>query len=90
MVGSKVQFQTTDTEGNPVTSEKLFGSHEITMINIWISWCGYCIDEMEELEAINGRLGEKNCAVVGLLSDGNEEKALASGKETLISYIVLL
>ena len=83
IIGSKIEFETTDTEGNPVTSEELFGSHEITMLNIWTSWCGYCIDEMEELEAINGRLAEKDCAVVGLLADGDEETALASGKATL-------
>ncbi len=83
IIGSKLQFETTDIEGNPVKSEDLFGSHEITMLNIWASWCGFCIDEMEELEAINGRLAEKDCAVVGLLADGNEEKPLASGKETL-------
>ena len=83
MIGRRIRFETTDTEGNPVKSEELFGSHEITMVNIWASWCGYCIDEMEELEAINGRLAEKDCAVVGLLTDGSEEEALASGKETL-------
>ena len=94
MVGRKITFQTTDIEGNPVSSEELFGSHEITMINIWASWCGFCIDEMEELEAVSKRLAEKDCAVVGLLSDGNEEAALASGKATLkekgVTYLNLL
>ncbi len=83
MIGKKIAFETTDIEGNPITSEELFGAHEITMVNIWATWCGYCIDEMEELEAISGRLAEKDCAVVGLLSDGDEEAALASGKEIL-------
>lgn len=83
MVGSRLEFETTDTEGNPVTSEELFGSHEITMLNIWASWCGFCIDEMEELEAVNGRLAEKDCAVVGLLADGDKEDPLESGKATL-------
>ena len=94
MIGRKIQFVTTDTDGNPVKSEELFASHEITMLNIWASWCGFCVDEMEELEAINGRLTEKDCAVVGLLSDGNEEVSLASGKEILkdkgVTYINLL
>ena len=83
IVGRKVEFETTDIDGNLITSEELFGSHEITMVNIWTSWCGYCIDEMKELEAINGRLAAKDCAVVGILADGDEEDALASGKETL-------
>ena len=82
-MGRKVEFETTDIDGNLITSEELFGSHEITMVNIWTSWCGYCIDEMKELEAINGRLSAKDCAVVGILADGDEEDALASGKETL-------
>ena len=94
MTGRRIQFETTDTDGNPVNSEELFGAHEITMVNIWASWCGYCIDEMEELEAINGRLAEKVCAVVGLLADGDEEAALASGLETLkekgVTYTNLL
>ncbi len=94
MTGQKIRFETSDTEGNPVKSEELFGSHEITMVNIWASWCGFCIDEMEELEAINGRLADKDCAVVGLLADGNEEEPLASGRETLkdkgVTYVNLL
>ena len=94
MIGQKIRFETTDTEGNPVNSEELFGSHEITMVNIWASWCGPCKNELEELEAINGRLAEKDCAVVGLLADGDEDSALASGKETLkekgVTYLNIL
>ncbi len=83
IVGTKIAFETTDTQGNAVSSEELFGSHEISMVNIWASWCGFCIDEMEELEAINARLAEKDCAVIGLLADGDDEDAFASGLETL-------
>ncbi len=94
MISRRILFETTDTEGNPVNSEELFGSHEITMVNIWASWCGFCIDEMEELEAINARLAGKDCAVLGLLADGNEEGPLASGRETLkekgITYLNIL
>ena len=83
MLGRSIHFETTDTEGNPVKSEELFGAHEITMVNIWASWCGPCVNELAELEEINGRLAEKDCAIVGLLYDGNDETGLSDGRNTL-------
>lgn len=83
MIGKKLSFKTTDINGNPVDSEELFAQHEITMLNVWTSWCHFCIEEMPELEAINGRIADKDCAVVGLLFDGNDPDALETGKGVL-------
>ena len=94
LIGRQVSFTATDTEGNPVTSEELFSKYKVTMINIWASWCGPCIRELPELEAISSRLAEKNCGVIGLLYDGNEASALATGKgimaEAGVTYPVIL
>lgn len=65
-VGQKLEFTTTDSEGNPVTSEELFSQNKITMINCWGLWCPYCIDEMEELAEIHLRLQEKGCGILGM------------------------
>ena len=93
-IGRSLSFTTTDIEGNPVTSEELFGRHEITMLNIWTSTCHFCIEELPDLEEINGRLAGKDCAIVGLLLDGDDPDALAAGKEILeengITYTVIL
>ena len=94
LIGKQISFTTTDTEGNPVTSEELFSGNAVTMVNIWASWCGPCVRELPELEAISNRLAEKKCAVVGLLYDGNEEAALADAKNTMknagVTYPVIL
>ena len=93
LIGNKISFTTTDTDGNPVTSEELFAGNKITVVNIWASWCGPCVRELPELEKINARLAEQNCGVVGLLYDG-DAAALADGKQTMrnagVTYPVIL
>ena len=94
VIGKTLTFTTTDVEGNPVTSEELFGQHEITMLNLWTSQCHFCIEELPDLEEINGRLADKDCAIVGLLLDGDDPDALTLGKEILaengVTYTVIV
>lgn len=37
-----------DTKGNSVTGE-IFSSYDLTMVNVFTTWCKYCIEEMPEL-----------------------------------------
>lgn len=89
-----IVFETVDLEGNLVTAEELFSSHTMTMVNVWASWCPPCVRELPELQRLNGEFAEKNCAIVGLLLDGDEEQGLADGKARLqeagASYTILL
>ena len=80
-----ISFETTDVYGNPVSSSELFGQNKITMINIWTSWCIYCIREMPELENLNREFQELGCGITGFLYDGNEDGALEEAKEILES-----
>lgn len=66
LTGKTLSFTTTDVDGNTVTSEELFKDNEITMVNLWGVWCINCVNEMEELAAINTRIQEKGCGIVGL------------------------
>ena len=81
--GYQFVFTTTDTEGNEVTSEELFGAHAYTAINFWASWCPPCVGELPELAEMAGRFNDKDCAIVGVLLDGNEEQGLADGKDLM-------
>ena len=75
LFGTVLQFETTDLDGNVVKSEELFAAHELTMVNIWATWCGPCKAEMPELGALARRLEAegKDAAVVGICSDADEE-----------------
>lgn len=64
-----VSFETVDLDGNPVTSEELFVDHDVTVINIWATWCINCKQEMEELEALNKEWADKGCQIIGICDD---------------------
>ena len=89
-----LSFETTDMDGNAVSSAELFARHEYTLVNIWASWCKPCINELEELQAIHRRLADVDCAVVGLLYDGNEEQPRETARAILtekgVDYTVIL
>ncbi len=86
MIGTEVSFETTDLDGNTVTSDEIFMNNEVTMVNVWATWCPCCIGELGELEAINKNLEGKNCAIVGLCSDAVEPAKIEEAKEILKEY----
>nr|MCR5734827.1 TlpA family protein disulfide reductase [Lachnospiraceae bacterium] len=90
----KLSFETTDVDGNKITSEEIFSKNEITMLNFWATWCTYCIGELPELETINAEFADKNCAIVGVLGDGKAAGKLEMGKDFLegagVTYLNIL
>ncbi len=94
MVGKVVSFETKDLDGNPVKSEDLFAKNDVTMINIWGSFCGPCKEEMPTLEKLNKEMAEKKAAVIGILGDGIADEQIKDGKDFLaqnnITFLNLL
>ena len=90
--GADLSFDTIDVNGNPVNSRTLFAQNKVTMVNIWATSCGPCINELAELEEMNREFREKGGAVVGLLDDvwvSNTkylDEALAIIKDTGVTY----
>ena len=93
--GADVTFETTDLDGNPVKSDQLFAQNKVTMINIWATTCGPCIEEMPELEKMNKEFQKKGGAIVGLVDDVTVDnnaylkEAQAIVKDTGVTYINL-
>ena len=92
LVGTVVSFETTDLDGNPVRSEDIFKDHEVTMVNLWATWCHNCIGEMTELGEMAERLAEKNVALVGICTDADEELDACREilKEHNVNYLNLM
>ena len=67
--GSVISFETTDLAGNPVKSEELFSPYKLTMINLWGTFCGPCIQEMPGLETLYQTMKAKNVNVIGVVVD---------------------
>ena len=90
--GSGISFKTTDLAGNAVDSKELFAKNKVTMINIWGTYCGPCIEEMPELEQMSKEYADKGAGIVGLVVDVTESEdsklADANGivKDTGVTY----
>ena len=92
-----VVFATTDLDGNPVTAEEIFSENKVTMVNLWGTFCGPCINEMPDLEELSGRLADKDCGIIGVVIDitGPEDTAhIEAAKEieaeTGVTYMSIL
>ena len=85
VIGQKLEFTTTDLDGNTVTSQELFSANEITMVNCWGLWCGNCMGEMAELGEIHKRFQEKGCGILGLEYEGTMTDELAQQSKDMFN-----
>ena len=89
LIGSKAEFTAKDLDGNTVSSADLFAKNEITMVNIWATWCGPCVGELAELQKLHSSLQEKGCGVIGLLIDNDLSEARKLIAKNGVAYPVL-
>lgn len=61
-------FQTTDIDGKTYTND-IFKDYDLTLVNVFTTWCTSCIDEMPALEAFKKEMAAKGINVVGLVYD---------------------
>ncbi|MBD5546353.1 MAG: TlpA family protein disulfide reductase [Lachnospiraceae bacterium] len=69
--GQMPSFTAKDLEGNTVT-ESVFAEKDLTVVNIWGTFCPPCIEEMPELGEWAETMPE-NVQIVGLIIDINGE-----------------
>ena len=55
---------TAQTLAGETVTEEIFGRHDLTMVNVWASWCPPCRGELKELGELYSKLPEN----VGFLS----------------------
>lgn len=67
------RFQGMDLDRNSVNQEILKGK-KLTMVNIWATYCGYCLDEMPFFQKFQEEYGDQGFQVVGILLDVIDEQ----------------
>ena len=82
-IGETVAFETTDLDGNPISSKDLFAAGKVTMINLWATWCHACREELPELAEIAKEYEGRGCRIVGICLDADEEGIPEEAKEIL-------
>ena len=94
-VGYTLSFSSKDLNGDTVKSEDLFKNNEITMVNVWGTWCHNCVDEMEALAELDKKLQEMGCGIIGIEVEGDyDEATLQTARDLLadkgVTYVSVL
>jgi thiol-disulfide isomerase/thioredoxin len=79
MPASVPDFQSFDVQGKPV-SQDLFSGADLTVVNVWGTFCGPCIKEMPELAEWSESL-PAGVQLVGLVCDVNSPDDAAGVQE---------
>ena len=78
-----------DLDGNPVSSAELFAPNDVTVVNLWATWCGPCIGELETLQDMHIALRERGGSVIGILLDDDPDAARRLIAEHGVTYPVI-
>ena len=62
------------TEGETL-SEDVFANSKLTMVNVWATFCGPCINEMPDLGVIAGAYDAADFQLIGIIADTMEGDA---------------
>ncbi|MBW6411181.1 TlpA family protein disulfide reductase [Clostridium weizhouense] len=73
-----VEFKAKTIDGKEIDSS-IFKNSKLTMVNIWATFCGPCIEEMPDIQNLYEDLEKENINVLGIVSDtpNDENEALA-------------
>ena len=81
------KFETKGIDGKDYT-EKVFSDYDLTLVNVFTTWCSPCVNEIPELEKLYEEMKEKGVGVVGVVLDtvGDDGK---QDEETVKKAVVL-
>lgn len=84
-------FELEDLYGNEYSNE-IFADYDMTMINIWGTFCAPCIREMPDIGALYEEMQGNSVNIIGVVSDGmgNEGEARLIIEQQGIRYTNLI
>lgn len=67
-----ISFQTQDIYG-AVVNQDIFSGYTLTMVNVWGTFCGPCLEEMPDLGELQKEYELKGVNIVGIVVDVQDE-----------------
>lgn len=62
------EFTTQDINGETYNQD-MFKDYELTLVNVFATWCSPCVAEIPDLEKLNNQMEDQGVHVVGVLLD---------------------
>lgn len=83
-------FSAKDTHGRAV-DDNIFKDHKLTVVNLWGTFCGPCIEEMPDLQKISEAYSDKDVQVIGIVTDGeNNDETTKMLEELKVTYLNII
>ena len=67
-----------DPDGYPIAMDVL-ADGKVTVVNVWATWCPYCIDEMRDFQALYDKYGDKVQFV--MLDSAEDAREIAEARD---------
>ena len=77
---TKIEFSAKDIYNKNINSD-VFDDAQVTMINIWGTFCGPCIKEMPDLSLLSKKYDEQKFQIIGIVIDAVNRKGLPDSKQ---------
>ena len=66
------EFSAKTVSGEDISSD-LFKDSKLTVVNVWGSWCGPCVQEIPELQKLYENMKDKGVNVIGIAQDAGTD-----------------
>lgn len=66
------EFSAKTVSGEDISSD-VFKESKLTVVNVWGSWCGPCVQEIPELQKLYESMKDKDVNVIGLAQDAGTD-----------------
>lgn len=73
-------FSAETLDGSTFTTADL-AKYDLTMVNIWTTWCTFCVEEMPDMQKLYSEMLPDNVNLITICGDANDETELA--RETI-------
>lgn len=84
------EFSAATLDGGTFTQDDL-ADYDLTMVNVWTTWCGYCVTEMPELQKLYEALPDNvNLISVCCDADTDSDTALLIMKDNGCAFAALI
>lgn len=77
-------FEVETLDGETVT-EAIFKDYGVTMVNVWATWCGPCIDEMPDLARLHSTMLPDDANMITILTDSDAPGGIEAAHEIIDS-----
>ena len=81
-------FTATDLNGNTV-DPSIFSDYDLTMVNVWATYCGPCLKEMPDLGELAAEYEGKGVRIVGLVSDAMNADGSISADQVETAQVIV-